>query len=51
MPGEKCDDNEVPAETSEIFDGKRCAELNGPYYLAGIITAQGIVSSLSCIEK
>lgn len=49
MLGEKCNDIEVPAETSEIFDGKHGAEVNGPYDLAHIITGRKTVSSLSCI--
>ena len=40
MLGEKCNDIEVPAETSEIFDGKHGAEVNGPYDLAHIITGR-----------
>ena len=51
MPGEKCNDIEVPAETSEIFDSEHCAEVNSPYDLAEIITGRRTVSSLNCIKK
>ena len=51
MPGEKCNDIEVLAETSETFNGEHCAEVNGPYDLADIITGWRTVSILSCIEK
>ena len=40
MLGEKCNDIEGRAETSEIFDGKYCAEVNGPYDLSDIITGR-----------
>lgn len=49
MSGEKCNDIEFPVKTSETFDGDYCAEVNGPYDLADIITSRRIVSSLSCI--
>ena len=48
---EKYNDIEVPAETSETFDGGHFAEVNGSYDLADIITGRRTVSSLSCIEK
>ena len=50
VPGEKCNDIEVPAKTSETFDGEHRAKVNGPYDLADIITARRNVLSLSCIE-
>ena len=51
VPGEKCNDTEVPAENCKTFDGEHFAEVNGSYDLADIITGRRTVSSLSCIEK
>ena len=51
MLGEKCTDIEVPAQTSETFDGEHCAEVKGPYDLADIITGRRTVSNLSCFQK
>ena len=42
VPTEKCNNTEVPAETSGV---------NGLYDLADIITDRRAVSSISCIEK
>ena len=51
MHGNKCNDIEGLAETSETFDGEHCTDLNGPYDLADIITGRRTVSCLSCVEK
>ena len=40
VPGEKCNEIEVPAETSEIFDGEHYVEVNGPYNLADIMAGE-----------
>ena len=45
-PGEKCNDIEVLAETSEIFDSEHCTEVNGSHDLADIITGGNIKSKL-----
>ena len=42
---------DVSTETSETFDDEHCAEANGSYDLADIITVWRTLSSLSCIEK
>ena len=42
---------DVPTETSETFDDEHCAEANGSYDLADIITVWRTLSSLSCIAK
>ena len=55
-PREKCNEAEVPAETSETWWWTEVfthhfAEVNGSYNLADIITGRRTVSSLSCIEN
>ena len=40
---------QVPTATFETFNGEQCAEVNGPYDLADIITGWKAVFSLSCI--
>ena len=45
-PEEKCNDIEVLAETSKTFDSEHCAEVNGSYALADIITGGSIKSKL-----
>ena len=47
VPREKCNETEVPAETSETFDGEYFAEVNGSYNLADIITGRKTVLSSS----
>ena len=37
---QKCNKTEVPAETSETFDGEHFAEVNGSYKLADIISGR-----------
>ena len=51
VTGEKCNGLEVATKTSETFNGDYCAEVNGQYDLAEIITRKRIASSLSCIQK
>ena len=51
VTGEKCNGLEVATKTSETFNGDYCAEVNGQYDLAEIITSKRIASSLSCIQK
>ena len=51
VAGEKCSDLKVATKTSETFNGDYCAEVNGQYDLAEIITSKRIASSLSCIQK
>ena len=40
MRRQKCNKTEVPAETSETFDGEHFAEVNGSYKLADIISGR-----------
>ena len=47
MRRQKCNKTEVPAETSETFDGEHFAEVNGSYKLADIISGRRTGSSLS----
>ena len=44
---EKCNETEVPAETSETFHDEHFAEVNGSYKLADIISGRRTGSSLS----
>ena len=48
---EKCNETEVPAETSETFDDEHFAGVNGSHNLAAIFTCRRTVSSLTALRS
>ena len=51
VPREKCNETEVPAETSETFDDEHFAAVNGSHNLAAILTCRRTVLSLTALRS